>query len=333
MSLEHLTNPSGPRRAAVEAFLNNAGLAWEQGIEFTVNLLEEGQIVATGSLDGDVLKCIAVDETRQGEGYAATIVTALWKEAHARGRSHLFLYTTPENAAMFSGLGFYTVARAENSLLMENRRNGIGQFLAGLPRPAVAGRVGAVVANCNPFTLGHRYLVEHAAARCDAVHLFILSEERSLFPAAARLELARLGTADLPNVLVHPTGGYLVSAATFPTYFLKDANPENVRCELDLAVFAAHFAPHFNISVRFVGTEPISPVTDAYNRAMAQALPPRGIAVELVERKWINGGPVSASRVRRLLAQGRLEDIRPLVPPTTYAYLASPPEKCPEQLP
>lgn len=321
MELEHLSSPSGARQAAVAEFLDRAGLAWEQGIEFTVNLLEAGEIVATGSLDGDVLKCVAVSDARQGEGLAATIVTALWKEAHARGKSHLFLYTKPENAALFAGLGFFTVAGAKDSLLMENRRNGIGRFLAGLPRPAAAGRVGAVVANCNPFTLGHRYLVEYAASRCDLVHVFILSEERSQFPAAVRLELARAGTADLPNVLVHPTGGYLVSAATFPTYFLKGADPKDVQCDLDLAVFAEHFAPHFNISVRFVGTEPLSPVTDAYNRAMIEELPRRGIAVELVERRQTDGAPISASRVRALLAEGRLTEIRPLVPPATFAYL------------
>lgn len=310
------------RREALKQFLAREGLDLDENVEYTVNLLEDDEIVASGSLDGNICKCIAVDPAHQGEGLTATVLTALRQEAFARGKRHLFLYTKPKNRMMFSGLSFYPVAETRDTLLMENVRDGCKNFVAALPRRENPGTVGAIVANCNPFTLGHRYLIEQAAKQCELLHLFILSEDKSLFPAETRLALAKAGTADLPNVLVHPTGDYLISAATFPTYFIKDKDriPE-IRCGLDLEIFSSCFAPALHITRRFVGTEPLSPVTDAYNRQLMAFLPGRGVEVTLIPRKEQDGAPISASRVRALLAEGRVEETRALVPATTFAYL------------
>ena len=304
------------------AFLASAGLDYDPAIEYTVNLTEDDEIIATGSLSGNICKCIAVAPAHQGEGLTATVVTHLRQEAFRRGIRHLFLYTKPKNRAMFGDLSFFPVAETPDTLLMENIRDGAKDFVASLETRPCDGTVGAIVANCNPFTLGHRYLVEQAAQACDLLHLFILSEDRSRFPAADRLALAKAGTADLKNVIVHPTGDYLISAATFPTYFIKDKERvPQIRCDLDLEIFSNFFAPALGITRRFVGTEPLSPVTDAYNRRMQEILPQRGIAVTEIPRKELGGAPISASRVRELLDKGDLEGIRPLVPDSTYAYL------------
>ena len=310
------------RQKAVAEFLSREALDYDPAIPFTVNLLEDDRIVATGSLDGNICKCIAVDPAFQGEGLTATIITQLRQEAFRRGLRHLFLYTKPKNRFLFQGLSFYPVAETPDTLLMENVRDGVGQFVASLERPEHPGTVGAIVANCNPFTLGHLYLAEQAAAAVDTLHLFVLSEDKSFFPAADRLELVRQGVAHLKNVFVHPTGDYLISAATFPTYFIKDKDrvPE-IRCRLDLEIFANHFAPALGITRRFVGTEPLSPVTDAYNRQMMAFLPPKGIQVTLIPRKELDGGPISASRVRALLETRDWAALESLVPPTTFAYL------------
>ena len=310
------------RQKAVAEFLSREALDYDPAIPFTVNLLEDDRIVATGSLDGNICKCIAVDPAFQGEGLTATIITQLRQEAFRRGLRHLFLYTKPKNRFLFQGLSFYPVAETPDTLLMENVRAGVGQFVASLERPEHPGTVGAIVANCNPFTLGHLYLAEQAAAAVDTLHLFVLSEDKSFFPAADRLELVRQGVAHLKNIFVHPTGDYLISAATFPTYFIKDKDrvPE-IRCRLDLEIFANHFAPALGITRRFVGTEPLSPVTDAYNRQMMAFLPPKGIQVTLIPRKELDGGPISASRVRALLETRDWAALERLVPPTTFAYL------------
>lgn len=295
------------------ALLAQAGLTLETEAERTVLIWEGESLVATGARQENLLKYIAVDAAHQGEGLTATILTHLRQDAFAAGHSHLFLYTKPRNKQQFSSLFFYPVAQTKDVLLMENRKNGIRDFLATLPTPKTDGVIGAAVMNCNPFTLGHRYLIETAARECDHVYVFLLSEDKSEFSAQERMEMAKLGTQDLKNVTVLPTGPYLISSATFPTYFLKDREQARLaQCELDVAVFQQHYIPHFGITRRYVGTEPLSPLTEQYNKAL------RSLSVELREipRLEQNGAPVSASQVR-----AQFPNIRPLVPESTYTYL------------
>jgi [citrate (pro-3S)-lyase] ligase len=223
---------------------------------------------------------------------------------------------------MFRELFFYPVAQTDQVLLMEDRPDGIGTFLRSLPAPEIQGVVGAAVMYCNPFTLGHRYLIETAAEACDRLYVFVLSQEQPPFPARDRLELVRRGVADLPNVTVLPTGPYLLSAATFPTYFLPDRETAGaIRCGLDVEIFTKYYAPHFGITHRFVGTEPLSTMTDAYNAILKAQLPERGIAVTELPRLEKDGQPISASHVRSLLGQGQPDALRSLLPLTTFDYL------------
>lgn len=307
----------------LKAFLNACGLDYDEGIEFTAALMEGDEVIATGSLDGQTLKCIAVSPAHQGEGLTAAVMTALREEAFARGLRHLMLFTKPANRMMFQDFGFYPVVQTNSCLLMENRRDGLQRFLADLERPADGdGPVGCVVANCNPFTNGHRHLIETAASQCRWLHVFILSEDRSEFSPEVRLCLARKGCDDIKNVLFHPTGPYLVSSATFPSYFIRDkSRVGEIHCALDIQMFGEKFAPALNISRRFVGTEPYSEVTRAYNAQLKAHLPAYGIELTEIPRSQSGGQAVSASRVRALLARGDLAGVRPLVPDATYNYL------------
>ena len=134
--------------------------------------------------------------------------------------------------------------------------------------------------------------------------------------------MVRLGTADLPNVTVLPTGPYLISSATFPTYFLKDREQKDaIQCKLDVEIFARRFAPKFLITKRFVGTEPLSPMTDRYNQTLKEQLPNYGLEVVELSRLEVEGAPVSASAVRKYLDNGEPEKARQLVPETTWNYL------------
>lgn len=55
---------------------------------------------------------------------------------------------------------------------MENKRTGFSGYLNTLEKQKEeAPRMAALVMNANPFTLGHQYLVEKAAAENDLLHL------------------------------------------------------------------------------------------------------------------------------------------------------------------
>ena len=312
----------GQKKRLWQDFLARAGLEADEGLHATVLVWEDGQIIATGSRQDHILKCIAVDDAHQGEGLTGTVLTQLRQDAFSRGFKHLFLYTKPKNKWMFSSLFFYPIAQTKDVLLMENREHGIRDFLEELPEPQVQGTIGAAVMNCNPFTKGHRYLIETAAKECDHVYIFVLSEDKSEFSAVDRMNMVKLGTADLPNVTVLPTGPYLISSATFPTYFLKDREQAGtVQCLLDIDIFCKYYAPKFSITRRYVGTEPLSPMTNQYNQALLACLPEKGIQVRQIPRLEQEDLPVSASAVRAALAAGDMETLKKLVPETTYNYL------------
>ena len=303
-------------------FLAKANLDAQDDALQTVLVWDGEMLIATGSRTGNLLKYIAVDPARQGEGLLAKVLTALRQEAFREGHSQLFLYTKPRNELLFADLMFYPVAQTGDVLLMEDRRDGIGQFIRQLPAETHSGKVGAAVMNCDPFTLGHQYLVETAAKACDHLYIFVLSEDQGHFSASDRIEMVRRGTAHLNNVTVLPTGPYLISSATFPTYFLKDRDQaDRIHCQLDVEIFARHFAPAFSIKTRFVGTEPLSPLTQQYNVILKSQLPSRGIRVEEIPRLTQGNVPVSASAVRAALAAKDRQTLRSLVPQTTFAYL------------
>lgn len=324
MITECLTQMTRPVQQQWISFLQRMELEPDFGVESTVLIWDDEAIIAAGSRQKNVLKCIAVDPYHQGEGLTATLLTQLRQDAFSAGYNHLFLYTKPQNEFMFSSLFFFPVVKTDKVLLMENVRCGITSFLSQLEVPHKDGKIGSIVMHCNPFTKGHRYLIETAAKQCDWLYIFVLSEEQSIFPAADRIELVRKETEDLKNVSIHPTGQYLISSATFPSYFIKDKGlVDDAHCRLDISVFAKYFVPHFGITHRFVGTEPNCVVTGHYNEALKKYLPEYGVTVTEIPRLKQNGMPISASSVRSMLHQGKAEQLQALVPGATFDYLQS----------
>ena len=311
---------SGGKLAQWQRFLAAAALKADTDTDQTVTVWDGGEIIACGSRKGNLLKCIAVDPARQGEGLTATVLTELKQEAFREGYRQLFLYTKPRNRMLFGPLFFYPVAQTEAVLLMESTRNGIQNFLNELePNPPKEGKTGCIVMNADPFTLGHQYLAETAAKQCDRLYIFVLSEDKGTFSAEERMKLVKAGTAHLKNVTVYPTGPYLISSATFPKYFLKDRETaQREHYVLDLAVFAKWFVPHFGITHRFAGTEPTCAVTGGYNRAMEEILPQHKVEFVEIPRKQAQDTAISASTVRHTLREGNLEALKKLVPEATY---------------
>ena len=179
-------------------------------------------------------------------------------------------------------------------------------------------RRGVVVMNCNPFTLGHRYLIEQAAKQVERLFVMVVREDCSLFAYAERKAMVEQGVAHLKNVTVIDGSEYAISQATFPTYFLKRLDDAaDTQMLLDLDLFRRHIAPALGATVRFVGTEPTDRLTRRYNQLMHEVL----ADVREIVRLEKEGNAVSASRVRKAMEQGDMSTIRQLVPPTTLPYI------------
>ena len=228
----------GGQSEPIARFLEEQGLRPDHGVQATVSLREDGRILACGGLEGNVIKTVAVDPSCQGQGLAEVLMTELRREAFARGHRQLFVFTKPSNEALFRSLSFFPVASSGEAMLLESTRGGLRRYLDSLPKSG--GVHGAVVMNCAPFTLGHQYLVDQARQACDWLYVFVLSEDKGMFSPEDRLALVRQGCREFPNVSVHPTMGYLISNATFPTYFLKDrSRGQEISCQLDLEILPA----------------------------------------------------------------------------------------------
>lgn len=329
------------------ALLASRGLTVPAGEGLVLGLYQGERLVATGALVRNVLQGIAVDAGFEGEGAGATIVSSLIKTAIQRGIAQIFLFTTSDEASRFEGLGFSRIAAVPGgAALLEWGAQGIAQYCASL-RAAAEGRydrTGVVVVNCNPFTAGHRALIEYAAAHSPWLYVFVVEENLSLFPFEVRFKLIRDGAADLPNVTVIKGGPYIISSATFPTYFIRPDREEaaqkavRMHAALDLVTFRTWIAPALRVARRFVGTEPYCDTTSVYNETMKMVLPEEdpaamakwglesGVApIEVVEipRFEIDDEAVSASKVRELIREGNLSEVEKLVPRTTWEWLHS----------
>ena len=309
----------------LDQLLAKEKISRDRNLDYTAGLFdEEFRLVATGSCFANTLRCLAVDDAHQGEGLMNQIITHLMEYQMQRGNARLFLYTKCDKTMFFSDLGFYEIARVEDRVaFMENRKNGFSAYLDQLAAQKKEGRSAALVMNCNPFTLGHRYLVEKTANENDVVHLFVVSEDASFFPFSDRYALVAAGCADLRNVILHQTGSYMISSAVFPSYFLQDEQAViEAHARLDLALFQK-IAGALGVSRRYVGEEPFSLVTGIYNQVMQRELPKAGIECVVIPRKEQGGQAISASVVRQRIHDGKLEEIRPLVPPSTFAYFST----------
>ena len=339
-------------RRRVEAFLAANGLRLTPLDRYVVVTRDEDgdEILAGGGLDGNVIKCVAVSESARSEGLMNILVSRLIAIAREEGRESVKAFTKPENEGIFKSLGFGLLASAPKAILMENGRGGLPEYkkyLASLARP---GRNGAIVMNANPFTKGHRYLVEQAASQVDNLYVIVVKEDRSRFPYVERKAMIEAGCAGLDNVIVCEGSDYAISAATFPTYFLKkldDATDTQIALDLDL--FVNHIAKPLGVTVRFAGSEPEDALTRRYNELMAEILPGTSVAVvrqahqpdsELVKgsalrqaRRPIDfieiprleqtGNPISATSLRRALDKGNLKEAMEYIPESSIPYLVA----------
>lgn len=351
-------NPTTPRqRQRIEAFLKRNGLRFDDMHYYAAVTDDDGEMIAGGGLKGNVIKCVAVDDAHKGEAIANTLISHLIAHANEEGHSNVMLFTKPKNRQLFESLSFRLLAEAPEAVLMETGIGGLGDTVEALKKIKEEGEVckennqeckkeektnlnittpqhlnpsttqplttttplrGVVVMNCNPFTLGHRYLIEQAAKQVERLFVMVVREDCSLFAYAERKAMVEQGVAHLKNVTVIDGSEYAISQATFPTYFLKRLDDAaDTQMLLDLDLFRRHIAPALGATIRFVGTEPTDRLTRRYNQLMHEVL----ADVREIVRLEKEGNAVSASRVRKAMEQGDMSTIRQLVPPTTLPYI------------
>ena len=349
-------NPATPRqRQRIEAFLKRNALRIDDMNYYAAMLDDDGEMIAGGGLKDDVIKCVAVDDAHKGEAIANTLVSHLISHANQEGYGCIKLFTKPKNRQLFESLSFRLLAEAPEAILMETGIGGISNTVEALKKikeesekykeynkeckedskecrentsylttspphhlTTTMQPTGCIVMNCNPFTLGHRYLIEQAAKQVERLYVMVVKEDCSLFAYTERKAMVEQGVADIENVNVIDGSDYAISRATFPTYFLKRLDDAaDTQMLLDLDLFRRHIAPALGATVRFVGTEPTDQLTRRYNQLMHEALKD----VREINRLEKDGNAVSASRVRKAMEEGDMNTIRQLVPPTTLPYI------------
>ena len=356
----------------VERFLGANGLRMEALDSYYTVQDADGNILAGAGISKDIIKCVAVAPDMRSEGLLTPLISRI-----NSGRGNLKVFTKPEYQPLFESLGFKLLASAPLAILLENGR-GLQQyceylkdinpssealspaseenyFLGHRPKnqfssssttPArftspVLPRTGVIVMNANPFTLGHKHLIDKALEQVDLLYVIPVKEDVSLFPYAERLAMIQAASAPSSTenyfsgrrpknqfsassatpthadaVKVLEGSDYSISAATFPTYFLKDlTEASETQMRLDLDLFSRHIAPALGATVRFAGSEPTDILTAQYNKLMAEVLPKHGI--EFVE---IPRTDVSATAVRKALAEGDFRAAAAMCPATTRPY-------------
>ena len=204
---------------------------------------DDGSLVGCGALAGNTVKQLAVSQDAEGQGIMASILSSLISEAYAMGRHRLFLCTKPDNSRMFSSMGFYPVIETGDALLMENRRDGFESFIDSIPR--YTGVCGAVVCNCDPFTLGHRHLAETAAKAYDRVLVFVVEEENGAIPFSVRYRLVREGLRDLPSrdiVTFHEAFPYFAASYGLHVVAVVNKEPGEVLTPTQMGTLAAEIS-------------------------------------------------------------------------------------------
>jgi len=293
-----------------------------------------GEIIGTGSLKGNTLKYVVVS-TQFRETTAFPIIVTYLTDKALESYMQCFVYTKPETAKLFQSLGYSLIATAEPLFaVLEFGYKTIKEYQQHLQLnkvETITDNIAAIVVNCNPFTVGHRYLIEKASKENELVYLFVVSENLSVFPFKTRWELIKKGISHLNNVKMLATGPYIVSGAIFPNYFLKNESWSLVsqkQAEIDVKIFANYIVPVLNIKKRYIGTEIHCKTTAAYNTAMHEILPEYGIEVIECERICSDENKhddncVSASKVREAIKNDKLHEVLNSLPESTQKFLLS----------
>lgn len=304
--------------AKVKEFLASFDLSYEQDIDKTLFIEENDEIIATISKSKALIKCMAVSSNYQNENLSATLIVKMIEKMHEEGIYSYMVFTKAIYETTFINLGFRKIVSTENTVMLEG---GIETIYDEIKKMKVkisseygeiseTTKVGCVVMNANPVTLGHQFLIETSNKENDLTLVFVVTEDKQEFDFKTRYSLVYLACKKYENVVVLPASKYIVSKLTFPTYFLKKDIVDKEISLIDGLIFKEYFMKELKINTRYVGSETKEKMND-YNQSLKEILKE---ALVLVDRISVDGTIVSASLVRSLLKQGKYEEAFKYIP-------------------
>ena len=292
----------------------------------TFVIRDKGKIIATGSAEGNILKYFFSSDEYQGQGLMGSIYNSLLNHLLENNYNSFFVFTKPCNKNIFLSLGLKEVYSTSRVSLFEGGFYNYQKWISAVKNnlSPKSGVRGAIVVNTNPMTLGHKYLIELSSKKVEELLVFVVEEDISVFPFKDRLNIVKEELKDYKNVVVIKGGPYIISRGTFPTYFIKKKDDMlDIYTELDGSIFAKKIAEDLEIDIRFFGEEPIDIVTLNYNNTLKGILEDSSIDVDIVKRKQIGDTIISASYVRNLLKNDKVEEAYKYLPKATINYLNS----------
>lgn len=181
--------------------------------------------------------------------------------------------------------------------------------------------IGAVVMKSGPFHLGHRYLIEQAKQQVDFLIVFVIEGDVSIFPFEERFKMTVEGTKDLDNIMVVPSGDFVLSRNNFNQYYRQSYDmTTGINASYDIDVFINYIAKSLHITHRFAGANAQGRVNKTYYETMKRKLPAGGISFVEIPRLTA-GGEVSTKQILKNIEEQQYDKAFALVPESTKQYL------------
>ncbi len=301
----------------IRVFLRRFSFEYDEDIDYSLYIEDEGKIIATVSKSNYIIKCLAVDEAYKGYNLASKLVLAMIYYLKSKGMDYYQVFTKVQNEHIFTSLNFSVITKTDKVCLLESPVYPITKCLTDIKVKYKINTKnnGAIVINGNPLTLGHLGLIKRAAQLHELLIVFIVETDLSDFSYEERYTMMINATKDIGNVVVIPSTKYIISRSTFPTYFIKEDSERSLEfAKLDVTIFKEYFMDIFNISTRYIGEETNSMMV-MYNNVLKSILKDQLV---MIKRYEMNNEVISASLVRGLMKQGKKEEALKMIPPVNW---------------
>ncbi len=311
----------------IELFLQKFNLKLDPDLTKTLYIENDNnEIIGTISHQDYIIKDLAVDESYQSENIASLLINEILNNFRINNIYNYQVFTKLIYKNIFLSLGFKEIIETDKVILLEGGAYFINDKIKEIKQTIINrfgeinenSDIGCVVINGNPITNGHLHLIEQASLNHKMVLLFVVEEDKSDFTFNERFSFAYLSTVRLGNVCVIPSSKYIVSQSTFPSYFLKDENEVlSQYSQIDSLIFNKYFIDQLFIKKRYVGSEEQEKM-NSYNNTLKEVLKDK---LEIIERLKQNNQIISASTVRSLLKQNKLEEALQYLPREIHSLI------------